>query len=266
MTHDDCERVARLAPGWALGALDPDESAGLRAHLASCNGQHPELREAMTLAAAVGAAAPDELPSPALRARVLAALADDAPVRPRMRPVAPAPRPRWRAIAAGASAMALAASLALAVQVGENRALRDQVVALDERLTAAATDVDRARAWIDRAVARGATAYFMDGEGDARRASFMLVVEPDAAGAVLLMTGLPELPDVETYELWIERDGEIIGVGTFRPDRGGLAAVTIDASLDGIGQAMITVEPDGGSSVPSGGEVIMQGELPFRDG
>lgn len=77
MTHDDCEGVARLAPGWALGALDPDESAELRAHLASCGGQHPALREAMTLAAAVGSAVPEELPSSALRARVLAALAGD---------------------------------------------------------------------------------------------------------------------------------------------------------------------------------------------
>ena len=41
----------------------------------------------------------------------------------------------------------------------------------------------------------------------------------------------------------------------------GLAAVTIDASLDGIRQAMITIEPEGGSETPTQRDVIMQGDL-----
>ena len=49
--------------------------------------------------------------------------------------------------------------------------------------------------------------------------------------------------------------------GTFRPDERGRAAVTIDASLDGIRQAMITIEPEGGSRTPTPGDVIMQGDL-----
>ncbi len=123
------------------------------------------------------------------------------------------------------------------------------------------TELDTAEAWIERAVGTGADAFFMSGEGQAAQASFMLVVEADAAGAVLLMSGLPELEAGRTYELWVERDGAIVAVGTFQPDERGLAAVTIDASLHGIRQAMITVEPEGGSDAPSDGDVIMQGEL-----
>jgi anti-sigma-K factor RskA len=89
----------------------------------------------------------------------------------------------------------------------------------------------------------------------------MLVVEDGATGAVLLMSGLPPLEDDETYELWVERDGQIVGVGTFSPDASGIAAMTIDASLDGIRQAMITIEPAGGSVQPDADDVIMQGEL-----
>jgi hypothetical protein len=259
VNNHDCARVARLAPGWSLGALDPDESAELVGHLAVCGRDHPELREALALAAAVGSAMPDEqVPSPALRARLLseAARPSIVPVRPR-----PSGSGPWRSVAAAAGVLAMAASLVVAVQVGENRALRDRVDELESRLTAVVTDLDRARAWVDRAVARGSTAYFMDGEGDGRQASFMLVVEPDASGAVLLMSGLPALTASEAYELWVERDGEIVGIGTFRPDDGGLAAVTIDASLTGIRHAMVTVEPDGDSTAPGRGEVIMQGEL-----
>ena len=262
MNHDDCARLAALAPAAALGCLDHDEDAFVRAHLAACPRPHTELRDAVELASAIGGAWPDEdAPSPQLRSRLLGAVRSEAPSPEPARSASSGARPWWRAVAGGAGAVALAASLALAVQVGENGALRDQLSQAQGQLTAVATQLDTAEAWIDRAVATGADAFFMSGEGQGAEASFMLVVEADAAGAVLLMTGLPELDPGRTYELWVERDGAIVGVGTFEPDARGLAAVTIDASLDGIRQAMITIEPEGGSQSPTPGDVIMQGDL-----
>lgn len=262
MNHDDCAHLAALAPAAALGALDPDEAAFLRAHLAACSRPHPELRDAVELASAIGGAWPDEdAPSSQLRPRLLDAVRSEAssPVPPRQ--AATDRRASWRLMAVGATGLAFAASLALAVEVGENIALRDQLADARSQITAMSTELDTAEAWIERAVATGANAFFMRGEGHGAAASFMLVVEADAAGAVLLMSGLPELAADLTYELWVERDGAIVGVGTFQPDERGLAAVTIDASLDGIRQAMITIEPEGGSETPSAGDVIMQGDL-----
>jgi hypothetical protein len=262
VNNDDCARLAALASAAALGALDPEEADFVRAHLAACPHRHPELRDAVGLAAALGGAWPEEdAPSPQLRSRLLAAARSEAsgPAAAREEPAPP--RTWWRPMAVGASALAIAASIALAVQVGENGALRDQLAGAEARIAAIGTELDTAEAWIERAVATGADAFFMSGEGEAAQASFMLVVEADAAGAVLLMSGLPELEAGRTYELWVERDGAIVGVGTFEPDERGLAAVTIDASLHGIRQAMITIEPAGGSDAPSDGDVIMQGEL-----
>jgi hypothetical protein len=263
VNHDSCARVAALAPAAALGALDPDEAAFLRAHLAACGRPHPELRDAADLAAAIGGAWPDpDLPSPGLRDRLLAAARETEMPTASATIVTPmrARRSWWRPAALGASTLAIAASLLLAVQVGENAALRDRLTAADERLTAVELQLERAESWIDRAVATGADAYFMDGEGQAAEASFMLVVEADAAGAVLLMSDLPALADDRVYELWVERDGQVVSAGTFRPDERGIAAVGIDASLAGIRQAMITIEPEGGSPAPAD-DVIMQGEL-----
>jgi hypothetical protein len=261
VNHDDCDRIAAMAPALALGALDGDEATFAREHLATCSKPHPELRDAVSLAAAIGASLPDEdLPSPALRERVLsAARAEGGPSIARL--PAPPGRNPWRWATVGTAGLALAASLLLAVQVGESLTLRDQLATAESRLAAVATDLGQAHTWIERAVARGADAYFMDGEGQAEQASFMLVVETDASGAVLLMSGLPTLDADRIYELWVERDGQVVGVGTFRPDAAGLAAMTIDASLAGISQAMITIEPTGGSDAPSGDDVVMQGEL-----
>lgn len=268
VNHDDCARLAALAPASALGALDPAEAAFVRAHLAACSRPHPELRDAVALAAAMGGAWPEEdAPSSQLRDRILEAARSEGYARseasaPVLTPGRPAPRPTWwRPLAVGAGSLAVAASLALAVQVGENGALRDQLVDARTQITALSTELDTAETWIERAVATGADAFFMSGEGQGAEASFMLVVEADAAGAVLLMSGLAELAPGQTYELWVERDGAVVGVGTFQPDERGLAAVTIDASLDGIRQAMITIEPEGGSETPTPGDVIMQGDL-----
>lgn len=262
MNHDDCARLAALAPAAALGALDPDEAAFLRAHLAACPRPHPELRDAVELAATIGGAWPDEdAPSPQLRSRLLGAVRTQAPAPARARDGSGVPRPWWRPVAVGAASLAIGASLALAVQVGENGALRAQLADAQTRITAMSTELGAAEGWIERAVATGADAFFMSGVGHGAEASFMLVVEADAAGAVLLMSGLPELVAGQTYELWVERNGAIVGVGTFEPDERGLAALTIDASLDGIRQAMITIEPEGGSDTPTTDGVIMQGDL-----
>jgi hypothetical protein len=261
VNNDDCARLAALAPSAALGALEPDDAAFVREHLATCPRPHPDLRDAMAVAAAIGWAMPDEdLPSPALRDRVLArARADTSaatPASPGHRRQAP-----WRWIAGGAGALAAAGVLAVAVLAGQVAALRAELDAASHDLLAFAADLDRAQGWIERAVANGASAFFMDGEGDGALARFMLVVEDDASGAVLLMTGLPPLAEGETYELWVERDGQVTGVATFVPNREGLAALAIDASVAGIRQAMITIEPAGGSAQPDPDDVIMQGEL-----
>jgi hypothetical protein len=262
VNHDDCARLAALAPAAALGALDPDEAVFVREHLAACRRPHPELRDAVEVAAAFGGGWPEEdAPSPELRARMLSAARTEASVPVTASDRGASRRRWWRPIAVGATSLAFAASLALAIQVGANGVLRDQLADTQSRITALNTELDTAEAWIERAVATGADAFFMSGEGQGAEASFMLVVEADAAGAVLLMSGLPELAPGRTYELWVERDGTVVGVGTFEPDERGLAAVTIDASLGGIRQAMITIEPEGGSEAPTQGDVIMQGDL-----
>ena len=263
MEHDDCARVAALGPSAALGALDAEDAAFVREHLRACGLTHPELREWLAVAGAIGEALSDEdLPSPGLRDRVLDAARRDT-VASTSGTVEGTRRSRdpWRVAAMGAGSLALAASLLLAMQIGEGNGLRDRVDQGEARIAALETELVTAQARIERAVARGATAYFMDGEGEAPGASFMLVVERESAGAVLLVSSLPQLDDGETYELWVERDGEVVAIGTFVPDASGLAAVTIDASLAGIGQAMVTIEPEGGSDQPSAEDVVMRGEL-----
>lgn len=75
MDHADCARIAELAPASVLGALDAEERGLLRAHVLACGRRHPEFREALALAAALGSTWPErDAPSPALRDRLLRSL------------------------------------------------------------------------------------------------------------------------------------------------------------------------------------------------
>ncbi len=111
------EHVTPDIGAYVLGALDPDEAAAVRRHLAvciECAAEHDALVPLPgLLAAAEGAdAATAEPLSPAFEERLLDAYARDRATRPRTRR-GRRPRPRW--LAAGALAAGLAAAAFAAV-------------------------------------------------------------------------------------------------------------------------------------------------------
>lgn len=110
------EHVTPDLGAYVLGALDPEDAAAVRRHLAGCSACAAE-HDALValpglLATAAGAhAAATEPLSPAFEERLLDAYARDHATRPRAR--RRRPRPRW--LAAGALAAGLAAAVLLAV-------------------------------------------------------------------------------------------------------------------------------------------------------
>jgi anti-sigma-K factor RskA len=72
----DHARFDELAAGYALGALEPEDEWRFRAHASQCERCSQALADYTAVAAALAESAPDVRPSPALRARILAAAAD----------------------------------------------------------------------------------------------------------------------------------------------------------------------------------------------
>jgi hypothetical protein len=88
-----CDRVLDLAPGFVLGALDAQEMADVRAHLAACAKPHPELREMGGVLSYLGGSLDPVEPPRHLRAAVMAAVQADMRARTaeRVAPAAVAP-------------------------------------------------------------------------------------------------------------------------------------------------------------------------------
>ena len=89
-------------------------------------------------------------------------------------------------------------------------------------------------------------------------------VEPSAHGvyrarrgtplAVLTLSNFSAAPKGRTYQAWIERQGRWISLGTARPDGSGKARLTVEDPVlaERPDAVEVTLEPAGGSPVPSG--------------
>ena len=77
----------------------------------------------------------------------------------------------------------------------------------------------------------------------------------DDAGGTLRVHGMPALKDNETYQVWLERDGEVIPKAMFTVSDDGDGLTAVD-DLQGADRVMVTKEPAGGARAPSGPPVV----------
>jgi len=78
-------------------------------------------------------------------------------------------------------------------------------------------------------------------------------LQRSAARAELVVSGMPEPPIGEVYELWLNRDGAPPHPtdALFMVTGAGNGSVEIPGSLQGVREVMVTSEPLGGSSSPT---------------
>jgi anti-sigma-K factor RskA len=62
---------------------------------------------------------------------------------------------------------------------------------------------------------------------------------------------LEVLPDDLTYQVWAITDGAPVGLGIFDAEEDGTATTEMETDLSGVDTVAITVEPAGGSDLPT---------------
>ena len=229
MSDERRNRFDDLKEAYALGALTEDERREFENLLAA----HPELQaeiDNLESTANLLALAPQEQePSPELRRNLLSSIrADDAPEAL----LEATPRRARLFGPAGYAAGALAAVAALAVVGllvwnvslrGENEDLRGEV--------------------------QSRQIYELQGTGTAQDVRGEVVMLGDGR-AVLMAKDMPSASEDEVYEAWLLRDGVPEPAGLFEP-HDGAAAMPIEGSVEGADAVAVTLEPAGGSSMPT---------------
>ena len=263
LTHDE---ALDLAASFVLGALDDDEMAVVRAHLASCPEPHTDFEELAGVMPVFHAAVQPVEPPPALKDRIMAAAAADLearrreaaqaapaepapatpelaapPAPPAVRPTAPVlvPRqPRW------SWALAIAAVLAIVALGGWNLSLQSQLSEAQAYQRQVATV-------LDAAAQPGALAAIMKGR-TADDPSGLAVVTPDG-GMRIAMRDLAPTTGREVYEAWaILPDAAPIPLGGFQVGSNGVGYLEADGLPTQSGVVLaLTREPGPGATAPT---------------
>ena len=226
----DCATVDELAASYALGAVDSSDQAAIGSHLATCDRPHDEARSFIGVESILQSSLEAVEPSPELRRRLMATVAETAqehrPAAPPYATTAPPEEPRrlpwWRANP-WASAIA-AAGLAAAVVLGAwgvtlNRQLAERDAALD-------------------AVASADAIYAASGSAG----SGWVMESGDQA--LFMAEDLADLPSGHLYEFWvIDADGNAVAAGTLTDDDG-VVLVPLERNLEGATLFAVTVETE----------------------
>ena len=244
----NCRDVEELLGAYALEALDMRDAADVREHLAGCN-RHPDAATLRSSASRLSALATPVLPPPALRDRVLRAVAESAqePASPRaLTPVSQKPQPqrtepvpitvtRRRAMLVLAAAAAIVIAVAASAwAIGSNGRQHESVQQLASRAT-----------WV--AIMRPTS-----GQGSAT-----VVYFSDDKKALVATSGLNPLQDRgETYQLWAIVAGSPRSLGTIDVDSDGSAVIAAPFDATGVDTLAVTVEPAGGSPAPTSQPVM----------
>jgi len=268
VTH---EELRTSIDAWALGALPEAEARRVEAHLSECPECQADAQTAGAVTVGLAGSAPDQAPSPAVRATLMSVVA--AGLQPRTNPLPFVVRDR-PSLAARTGWLVAAASLVLSGYLTwDGLRLRDQVATLSTRLAeaqalnaAAETRVTN----LQHAAERGVSAMAVLTAPDL--AQIDLAGQPEAPdararafwsrtrGMVFSASKLPPPPPGKTYQVWVvTADPAPISAGLIEPDSQGLVDVVFATPPD-IPQpkaVAVTLEPAGGVPAPTGAKYLV---------
>lgn len=232
-SHD---QLRVLVACYVIGAISADEASSVRAHILTCDDCLVEAESLSSVTASLDLMAATEEPPEGFAERVMARVADQRVSTTAPRGVGAGPfASLWGRVAGGA----LAACVAL----------------LGFLLWDARSDLARQQEAV-AALAGTEEGMVLRGEGAAR-------MVPTAGGAIFAAAELAAVPEGKTYQLWLMRGDcgrilspacERVSFGTFGVTDG--VAVLETSSAAGFERAAVTVEPEGGSSQPTGPIVV----------
>jgi anti-sigma-K factor RskA len=294
MDTEDQQTSGQLA-AYALGALDIDEMAFVERALRESPDHREELNQLREVVALLPYAAAPADPPERVRTRLLDRIAASAAEQPA--PVTPSPpapirRRGWLTpaimgvlaafvLGLGALTFSLQQSVTALDQTNRDlvttlsqlqQALADtqtrqdelaaQLASNQEQLAQLGGDVAQERHVVSFVTAPGVATRTLEATLPDTNARGEMYMYPGNDQAVVIFSGLHTLEPGQTYQFWLADGQTQVAGGTFVVDESGIAQLLVDAprEVNAFSEVMVTVEPAGGSSVPSE-EVVLSGSL-----
>jgi anti-sigma factor RsiW len=230
----DDSHVFESLPAYALGSLDEDEARLVAAHLSGCYVCRRELSTFQQIADQLPLAVPAARPGDSLKARLMSQIES----------------PKVRKPTQIADRSSLKRLLPLGVSLG---LLLILVLAFSNFLLW--KNLNNLYVFTGPL---GMRAIALQNTDSARAASGFVIMGADGENGVLVVDQLPHLDATREYQVWLERDSAVTGSAVFSVDASGYRGVRLTApvSLLEYSSIWVTIEPAGGSTKPTGAEVL----------
>lgn len=223
-----CEQLDELAAPYALYAASPDEIAAIESHLSGCD-KHPAVVDLVATAHLLSAL-PDEMEPPAeLKTRLMAAVnADLATERaaPARSAGLRASSPGWLGKLFGSPRGGFVLAGALAAIVA--------VLIVTNPFSSGGDDAD-------------ALVQSFDVDGIAIELTYV----PGEDSASIDVEGMEPAPEGHVYQVWAISGGDPTSIGFLDVAENGTGSSDLEAALASGQTVAVTVEPDGGSDLPT---------------
>ncbi len=257
------ERLLELCLEYEMGTLEGDELREIESLLRAGDANAAEaLAEARSTVAALGLTAPEEAPPPAIKSRLMAAIAEEKGAQappPIAFPTPDASLPPARSSAIGWAGWAIAACLLIAAFFGwqnaqqrgaELRDLQARLQQLESDRDQLAQNVERYQRVLRILSGPETRSVALNANGNPRVNAYW----NQQLGLVVAGSDLTPPSANRTLQLWIvPKQGSPVSVDIFRPDASGDALVVANPDFP-IGDAAalaISDEPAGGSPAPT---------------
>lgn len=255
MSHDE---LRQLLEQYALGLLDPDESARVEQHLdtcADCRALAARYAEVLAgLPDALALASPLRLPE-TIKQRLLAELqaapaappaADAASARSRRRP-----RPTMRRLlvlaVSFALVLALASTAALSFALDRERQLKERFAGL----------LDQREIVLDVVDGRGTERAILRPPNERSTAYGKLFTNPRLRDVVVMSGRLPQAEESERYRVLVTSRGITRSPGTLTVNAKGFGLLVYDAGRPGASYDAIRITLDRAGARPGQGKIVL---------
>ena len=255
--------IVEKLEAYSLGQLSEQERRDVDAHLAACAVCTRELDALNTVLAGIGESVPAKTPPPALKSRVMEAIAAEPQDRPSRVSIVPAQRPgrsQWALASLGiAAALLLLAVGLLAFRAEQSRRqLAAEVSQLQERNAELVERVQRNNGQADLALSILTAADMREipltGQQSAANTAARAYWSA-TRGLLVVADRLPAPPAGRIYQVWVIENKVPISAGLLDNEssgRGMLIVVPPRAVTGGMVTVAVSDEPPGGREAPTG--------------
>lgn len=260
----DPREIEELFPFYALDALTDEERELVESYLA----EHPEASAQIEEMSGAASALPYSLspvePASRMKQALMARVA--ANERARASKANQPSRPRvmrleniFQAFSLGAATVAIIWAVALNIQLSR---LQNEVSLLGDALVAQSNSLEQINAKLPQVTDSTVVTISLSGTTARPDARGQLIADPNSRSAVLVIAGLGQLEAGKTYQVWLIDGGgpKSAGILTVDANGQGLLIVSSELTIAEFNALGISIEPDGGSSQPTG-EIVVLSDL-----